>query len=282
MHLRVACPDEASNATRPPLVLLHMTPLSGSMHESIMPLLATDRLVVAPDRLGFGYSDKIPEPLPMETYAAATLEALDALDLGIQQFDALGTHSGSVESVELGYAHPERVRRVGMVAVPAYTEQELEDRRYRFGGYPGPTEDGSHLEWHWQRRFLYRQPPWDLPLFQWRLVQELLAGPDAWFAYKAVFEYPLRQRLLALRQPILVLGPHDDLWEQTDRSRAWLPPNARFVDLPHLALDIFYYATEEIARLIRGFLDAPDEAAIGGRGLLGSAADEVGRPGEHE
>jgi hypothetical protein len=47
---------------------------------------------------------------------------------------------------------------------------------------------------------------------------------------------------------------------QTERvlqSRG-LPPQARFVDLPHLGLDIVYFATDEVARLVRQFLDAPE------------------------
>ena len=121
---------------------------------------------------------------------------------------------------------------------------------------PSPAEDGSHLDWHWQRRFLYRQPPYDLPLFQWRLLQELLPGPNVWWPYKAVFEYPMAERLARLEQPVLVLAPHDDLWEQTERVSvsSGLPPRARFEDLPHLGLDIAYYATDEVFKLVSDFL----------------------------
>ena len=42
-------------------------------------------------------------------------------------------------------------------------------------------------------------------------------GPNVWWPYKAVFEYPMAERLARLEQPVLVLAPHDDLWEQTER-----------------------------------------------------------------
>jgi pimeloyl-ACP methyl ester carboxylesterase len=250
LHVRLAGRPGASV----PLVLLHMTPLSSAMYDPLLPLLGGDRLVVAPDRPGFGFSDLPDHPLTMSEYAESTLEVLDAL--GVGTCDVLGTHTGSVEAVELAWSHPERVRRVVLVAVPAYTQRELDERTYRLGGVPPPAEDGSHLDWHWKRRFLYRRPPYDLPLFQWRLLQELLPGPNVWWPYRAVFDYPTAERLARLQQPVLVLAPHDDLWEQTWRvsSSGGLPPQGQFVDLPHLGLDIACYATDEIVTLVRDFL----------------------------
>jgi pimeloyl-ACP methyl ester carboxylesterase len=232
-----------------------MTPLSGAMYEPLLPRLSGDRMVVAPDRLGFGFSDLPPRPLSMADYARSTLEVANAL--GIDRFDVLGTHTGSVEATELAWSQPQRVRQVALVAIPAYTPEELTERRYRLAGVPAPAEDGAHLSWHWQRRFLYRTPPFDMPLFQWRLLQELLAGRHSWWPYQAVFDYPMAERLASLQQAVLVLAPHDDLWTQTDRIRraGGLPPRAQFVDLPHLNLDIAYSAPDEVAALVRRFLD---------------------------
>jgi pimeloyl-ACP methyl ester carboxylesterase len=241
-----------------PLVLLHMTPLSSAMYDALLPRFGADRLTIAPDRPGFGFSDAPVRPLSMAEYAEATLDVLDALE--VHQFDVLGTHTGSVEAVELASSFTHRVRRLVLVSIPAYTAAELTERRYRLAGVPPPAEDGSHLHWHWQRRFLYRTPPHDLDLFQWRLLQELLAGPNVWWPYKAVFAYPTAQRLTGLSQPVLVLAPHDDLWAQTERvyKSGGLPPRARFVDLPHLGLDIAYFATDEVAEIVRQFLDADE------------------------
>jgi pimeloyl-ACP methyl ester carboxylesterase len=231
-----------------------MTPMSSAMYDPLLPLFGRDRLAIAPDRPGFGFSDLPDHPLTMAEYAGSTLGVLDAL--GVETFDVLGTHTGSVEAVELAFSHPERVRAVVLVGIPAYTRRELDERTYRLAGPPPPTEDGSHLDWHWKRRFLYRKPPYDLPLFQWRLLQELLPGANVWWPYKAVFDYPMADRLARLRQPVLVLGPHDDLWEQTQRVSVTggLPPRGRFVDLPHLGLDIACYATDEVFRLVYDFL----------------------------
>ena len=251
IHLRISGRSSASV----PLVLLHMTPLSSAMYDPLLPMFGRDRLVIAPDRPGFGFSDLPDHPLSMSEYAASTLDVLDAL--GIETLDVLGTHTGSVEAVELASAHPERVRSIVLVGIPAYTRRELEERSYRLAGVPSPAEDGSHLDWHWKRRFLYRQAPYDLPLFQWRLLQELLPGPNVWWPYRAVFDYPMAERLAHLQQPVLVLGPHDDLWEQTRRVSVTggLPARGRFVDLPHLGLDVAYYATDEVFTIVHEFLE---------------------------
>jgi len=39
---------------RTPLLLLHQSPLTGRMFDRVLPFLATDRLVVMPDRIGHG------------------------------------------------------------------------------------------------------------------------------------------------------------------------------------------------------------------------------------
>ena len=95
VHLRLAGEPGGS---APSLVLLHFTPYSSLQFEPFMQLLASDRLVLAADRLGFGCSDPHPTPgLSLAGIAAATLEAVDAV-LGGQQFDLIGIHTGAIAS----------------------------------------------------------------------------------------------------------------------------------------------------------------------------------------
>ena len=60
-----------------------------------------------------------------------------------------------------------------------------------------------------------------------------------------------------VRQPFLVLAPHDDLWEVTKRALPDLPPDARVVELPHMSYEVFTLNAEELADEVRSFLDAP-------------------------
>jgi pimeloyl-ACP methyl ester carboxylesterase len=236
---------------QPALVLLHMSPVSGAMYEPVMTALAQHRLVLAPDRLGFGASDKPAAPLDMPQYAESTLDLLDAL--AVAEFDVLGTHTGAVEAIELATRWPSRVRKLVLVALPVFTPQEVATRKERFFRPPPPAEDGSHLQWHWQRRFLFRQPPWDLPLLQWRLIEELIAAPALEQAYFAVYDYPTAERLTSITQPLLVLAPHDDLIEITRRARPLPPPHAQYVDLPDMGLDLFAYHRDAVVGLLSRF-----------------------------
>jgi hypothetical protein len=51
-----------------------------------------------------------------------------------------------------------------------------------------------------------------------------------------------------------VLTPRDDLWEQTQNARPLLPPQTRFVELPHADSELFDKLPEETAGHIRDFL----------------------------
>jgi pimeloyl-ACP methyl ester carboxylesterase len=250
IHVRLA----GQAGRQPALALLHMSPVSGAMYASVMaPLAVNDRLVLAPDRLGFGASDSPGTPLDMVQYAASTLEVLDAL--GVDQVDLVGTHTGAVEAIELATRWPSRVRRVVLVALPVFTAEEVATRKEHFFHPPPPAEDGAHLLWHWQRRFLFRQPPWELALLQWRVIEELIAAPKLSDAYFAVYNYPTGARLASLSQPLLALVPHDDLIDISRRARAALPPQAIYVELPHMGLDQFKTHPTEMTALISRFLE---------------------------
>ena len=257
MHVRLAGPTGPADA-HPPLVLLHMSPLSGHMFDLVLPQLAADRVVVLPDRMGFGQSDRLAAPVPFESYAAATADALD--ELGIDEFDVFGIHTGSCESVEHAVARPGRVRRAGVAAVPVFTPQEVADFKAHYNAPPELHADGSHLAryWDWwtQAGIWWEEqgrPAWSPELRFSRVRDHLIAGPDVWWTYHAVFDYPMGERVAAVTQPFLVLAPHDDLWAQTERGLALLPPGAEVVDMPDADSEIFTLNAGEVAAHLRRF-----------------------------
>ena len=230
-----------------PLLMLHMSPRSGRMYHEAMGRL--DRPTIAVDRPGFGLSDPPPSPPTMDDYAAATLEVID--ELGVDRFDVVGTHTGAVEAVAIATLAPTQVASVTLVAIPAYTDEEIAQRRLGVAAArPAAELDGSHLGNMWQRRISFRQPPLDLDLLRELLIDELRADPWVHWAYRAVIEYPMATQLAELSVPVTVLAPHDDLWLQTDRARRHLPPGSVFVELAHLDFDLWEKAPAEMAQLI--------------------------------
>ncbi|HCI4028438.1 MULTISPECIES: alpha/beta fold hydrolase [Pseudomonas] len=86
----------------------------------VIPQLAQNHRVLAPDMLGFGYSERPADAhYSLDTWVLHALGVLDVL--GIQQADLVGNSFGGAIALALAVRHPERVRRLvlmGSVGVP--------------------------------------------------------------------------------------------------------------------------------------------------------------------
>jgi len=233
-----------------PLLLLHMSPRSGRMYLPAMALL--DRPVAAPDRPGFGYSDA-PQGTPtIGRYAAATLKVVNSL--GWDRFDVIGTHTGAVEAIDLAHLAGERVAGIGLVAVPAYTPEEVDERRNPgrvAAPRPTPQHDGSHVRAMWEQRTAIRDPSVDPGYLQELFLESMLSAPGAHLAYRAVLAYPTLRRLVDLNRPVVVFAPSDDLTVQTRRAIPHLPSGSEVIDLQELDFDLWKVATTRMVGLIQ-------------------------------
>jgi hypothetical protein len=72
---------------------------------------------------------------------------------------------------------------------------------------------------------------------------------------EAAAQYPLRERLARLSQRLLVLRPHDDLWEATARVREALP-GARLTELQQSSSEMLAQAPQRVVEAAREFLRA--------------------------
>jgi pimeloyl-ACP methyl ester carboxylesterase len=234
-----------------PLVLLHPSPRSGQMWEGLQERLT--RPTLAPDRLGYGFSDAPPWAMSLEQYALCTSDALAAAGLD-GPFDLLGVHVGSLEAIEIAHSRPHQVRRVLAVGMPLFTPEEQQRQLEKYSEQPlKPATEGGHVLAAWRGCFAFRQPPYDLPDAQRRFVEHLLAAnPGA--ALKAAGAYPVEKRLKNLRPPLTVLAPHDDIIEQTQRVKPLLKPDGAYLDLPDLGVDPFHTVPERMAELINRYL----------------------------
>lgn len=71
----------------------------------------------------------------------------------------------------------------------------------------------------------------------------------------AARQYPLRERLARITQPLLVLRPRDESWDAAAGVRSALPA-ARVVDLPEAGADLLEATPARVAEVVRGFLRA--------------------------
>jgi pimeloyl-ACP methyl ester carboxylesterase len=230
-----------------PLILLHMSPRSGAMFESLQERL--DRPSFAPDRLGYGFSDAPPWALSLEQYAQSTVDALKAAGL-LGPVDLLGIHAGSIEAIEISHQLGSQVRRVIAVGMPLFTAEEQQRQLEKYSEQPlKPVTEGGHVLGAWRGGFAYRQPPYDLSDVHQRFVEHVVAAnPGA--AFRAASSYPTEKKLRSLKSPLTVFAPHDDIIEQTVRVKPLLRSDDVYVDLPELNHDPFHAAIDRMVMLV--------------------------------
>jgi len=251
MHVRLA----GDGGT--PTVLLHSQVVAGRLWDPIVSELAQDRLVVIPDRIGFGHSDPCTRQLSFADYADATIDALD--ELGVGWCDLVGFHSGSIEAVELATVHPSRVRRVVALLLAVFTDEEVRAFTELIARpAPSPTPDGAHLNWYWKRWIDAYPQRDDLRTVQGWVIDHLVCTKRYHETFLSALEYPMRDRLGSVTQPFLLLALHDDLLEQMRRAIPLLPAQAEVVEMPQVTngMTTLTHHGDDVLRHVRGFLAA--------------------------
>lgn len=114
---------EAGDPSRPTLVLLHGFPTSSHMFRNLIPALADEYHLVAPDHVGFGQSSAPPVEQFDYSFERLTEITLGLLDtLGIERF-ALYLHDyGAPIGLRIASRHPDRVTGLIAQSGNAYTE----------------------------------------------------------------------------------------------------------------------------------------------------------------
>jgi pimeloyl-ACP methyl ester carboxylesterase len=247
MHLR------SNEGKGVPLVLLHMSPRSGAMWEILQDRL--ERPTHAPDRLGYGFSDAPPWALSLEQYAQSTVDGLKAA--GMQgQIDLLGVHMGSIEAIEIANQLGTQVRRLALVGMPLFTNEEQTRQMEKYSEQPlRPASEGGHVLGAWRGGFAFRQPPYDLADTHSRFIEHVLAAnPGA--AFRAACGYAVDKKIKAVKSPLIVFAPHDEIIEQTARVKPLLRPDATYVDLPDVGMDAFSAGIDRMVTLLNRHLPA--------------------------
>jgi pimeloyl-ACP methyl ester carboxylesterase len=258
MHYRIARPETAP--LRPTLLCLHQTPRSGWEWEPIIPGLAVDRVVVAPDTPGYGMSDPPPAAATIEDFGAAALHLLDQLEsagaIPPGPVDVIGYHTGSVTATHLASNYPDRIRRVIAIGLAAYDAATRAGKLERIDVFPTPkANDLSHVSKLWDLMETMVDPRASP---QWRhraLAEALMTGERLPWGFMAVYRFDFQAAMSRVEQPVLVINLEDDL-DRPTRENAHRYPNGRRVDLPGVAHGVMWLETDRIVSLVRDFLDA--------------------------
>lgn len=106
----------AAAGSGPPLLLLHGWPGNHLLWRRLIPRLAEDFRVIAPDLRGFGWTEAPGAGYDGETFASDQVALLD--ELGIEKANVLGHDWGGWTTFVLGLLHPTRVERLMILNVP--------------------------------------------------------------------------------------------------------------------------------------------------------------------
>jgi pimeloyl-ACP methyl ester carboxylesterase len=248
LHYRVA----GSHGSRGPLLLLHPSPLSGTVYENLMADMARDRMVIAPDTPGFGMSDPPKSPPEISDYAAVMRDFISDMGLGI--VDVMGYHTGALTAVEMALQSPDVVRRIVMNSATAFTPEETDAFRTKYTPRTADERAGDvAARWPWFKDEFWRMEK--SPHRKFNLFLDAQRNPDwsAW-GHRAAFNYDVMAALQKCEHKLLVLNPEDDLWDYTPRVASILK-NGTVRNLPGWTHGFLDAETSKVSAILREFLD---------------------------
>jgi pimeloyl-ACP methyl ester carboxylesterase len=128
--------EEAGDPTKPALVLLHGFPSTSRMWDRLIPTLATEYHVIAPDYPGFGLSDA-PPPNAFDYTFDRLADVMSALleRVGVRRYGLIVQDYGGPIGFRIALAHPDRLSLIVLQNAAAY-EVAL-----------GPTWDTRRAYW---------------------------------------------------------------------------------------------------------------------------------------
>jgi len=264
---------EAGDPDAPTVVLLHGYPTSSFMFRHLIPELADDFHVVAPDHIGFGLSDAPSADefgYTFDALAAHTAKFLDAL--GVDTFAIYVQDYGAPIGWRLALADPDRVWAVVSQNGNAYEEGFVEgfwSDVWAYAAEPNAETEAAlrpalgEEAIRWQYTHGVPDPAVVSP-DTWRHDAALVARPGNDRAQLALFRdyvtnvrlYPaLHEYLRDSRVPVLaVWGANDEIFGPAGAEafrRHAHDPEIHLLDGGHFLLES---ALDEVAPLMRRFL----------------------------
>lgn len=170
-----------------------------------IPALAQQRRVIAPDMVGFGYSERpVGIRYNLDTWVAQAVGLLDAL--GIEQADLVGNSFGGGLALALAIRHPKRVRRLVLMGA---------------AGVSFPITPGLDAVWGYQPSIAAMRKLLDVFAFDRTLMSDELAElrykasiqPSFQEAFESMFPAPRQNGVeaLASREEDIRSLPHETL-----------------------------------------------------------------------
>ncbi len=238
-----------------------MSPKSSQSFETILPFLARDRFAVALDYPGYGESDRPPEypQVRVEDYANSVWEVADSLTNS--PIHVVGIHTGAMVAVETAHQRPDQTLGIVNISAPVFTEEEVAALANEYSPIP-LDESGSRFRTMWERILFHRGPGMTLEMAANSLSENLKGGENYEHGHRASFNYAptYKKRLGEIGNPLLVMNPNDDCFEQSKRADS-LMKNGKRLDLPSWGHGLLHAHAEAAAQIMLEFLDSAEADA---------------------
>lgn len=239
------------DARAPLLLLLHWTPLSGRMFETLGPRLAARGWrVMAPDLPGYGRSAPRADDWQVADWASAMVEVMGDAGPAV----VLGGHLSACVATEMALGWPGRVRALVLDGCPFLTP-ELRAVLAGMASAPRPSGEGlERLAWDRVAAVLREYGVPVTPARMWPLIIDYLET-DFVSSGPVLGRYDMQDRLPLLRHPVLLLGAEgDSLAASLDVARGLLP-GARWHRFAGLDPVHFAERTDEFVAPVCAFLE---------------------------
>jgi len=245
----------------PPVLLIHGSGPGVTAYANwrlVMPRLAGEYRLIAPDMLGFGYTEAGAVRFDLARWTRQCVDLLDALNL--DRVAVIGNSFGGAVGLRLALDHPRRVSRLVLMGA-AGTPFPLTAGLDAVWGYEPSRQAMTHLL---RDVFVYDGSSIDEDLIDMRYQASMRPGVHERFS--ALFPAPRQQwinamspspdELAAMRIPTMLVHGRDDkvIPVSSSQQLAVQIPGARLEVLPQCGHWVQIEHTEEFCTLVRAFL----------------------------
>ncbi|MEL6826180.1 MAG: alpha/beta hydrolase [Pseudomonadota bacterium] len=251
IHWRMAAPSKG--AQKADLYCFSPAPFGSIAYATLLPHLAKDRRVIAPDYPGQAGSDGgSPQP-SIKAYAASMLAVIADLS-GDRPVDVLGFHSGCLVAVEVKRQASEAINHVIMVDVPAF-DPETRAKYLPLVGKPFElSPDLQSLAKAWDMAMTKRLETQPLAQSLAMFADTVGNGPRMNATFHAAFTYDVEASLCSLTADTTIIATQSSLLEPSRRAAAMIT-GSKWVELPEVQRSVLDENAEVTAAAILASLD---------------------------
>lgn len=238
---------------RPDLYCFSPAPFGSIAYSNLLPHLATDRGVVAPDYPGQGGSDGDSVTPSIEEYAASMAAIIHDLsqDTPVSVF---GFHSGCLVAIELALTLSDKVDQVVLVDVPAFDPDTRAKYLPMVGAPFEPSADAQSVAKSWDMAVTKRRETQSLEQCFAMFADTVGNGPRINATFHAAFTYDVESKFAALKHKTTIIATQSSLLAPSQRA-AQLISGAKLVELLEVQRSVLDENAQTTADAVLAALD---------------------------